>query len=225
MMILLHGPGEIRKRDELLKIKDRFKAESIVTLEMQKSGEMQLKDVLRAVPLFDEEKLVVAENIVAGLDLGKALPAKLTENVNLVLVASSTLPASSVILKEVQKRGGRAMNFEAEGETSVFPYLDSLIEGRAQAYVELEKLQAEYGSMYLLSMICYLLRRNFLPLPASGFMRVKVKSQKEKVKRMSKWADLYRYSLETEYKIKKGILDEKLGVWLLTDYFLRQGVV
>lgn len=221
MIILLHGPGETGKRDELVKIKSKFNPEAVTFLDLQKSADWELKNALRSIPLFVADALVVAENIPTPFELEKILPEKLEDSVTLVLIVSSTLPSSSRIIKYVSSKGGKIFTFEAEKEASVFPYLDNLIEGKPQSFLELKNLQREYGSMYLLSMIYYLLRRNFLPLPASSFMQNKIKNQKSKVS-LKRWEELYKFTLDTEYKIKTGLLEEGLAMDLLTQRFLKR---
>ncbi len=217
-IILLYGAGEVSKRDALIKIKSKFDGDSIFTVDLKKESEKDLLDMISSTPLFVTDRLIVVENAPTSLDISK-LPQ--SESSTLVLVAGSLI-ATSILLKTVKAASGQVTPFEGEKEVNAFNFLDALIEGRKQvAFLELDKLLKEHGGIYVLSMIYYLLRRNLLPLPKSDFMARKIQGQGSRVKGLGvDWSELYRKTLETEYKIKSGLIDEVMGLTTLTQSFM-----
>ncbi|MBI4039776.1 hypothetical protein HY389_00270 [Candidatus Daviesbacteria bacterium] len=214
-LILLHGPGEVGKRNQLIKIKQAFDPNLVTVVDLKQAETSDLNNALVAGSLFGSQRLIVVENLPDDLDLAKLHQAD--DNTTLLLVATAS--AGKTLLKSAQQLKAKIYDFEGEKETLVFPYLDNLIEGKRGAYVQLEKLLSEFGAMYVLSMIYYLLRRNLLPPPATTFMVNKIKNQKLKVKDQN-WGRLYRLALEAEFKIKNGDLDEHQSLVGLTQKFL-----
>lgn len=246
-IILLFGPGEVSKRNYLLKIKKEFsldqtslidlKQESLAVLELQMSsgslfsnqntrlGEMNGSQknspqdtqsvLLRSSSFEDGERLVVVENVPDKMDLEAF--KKTAGEVTLVLLAAhptSTAP----ILQTAKKLGAKIYSFEGEKELTAFPFLDNLIEGKKEVFLELDKLLLGYGGMYTLTMIYYLLRRNILPLPSSDFMKKKIQKQKQEFS-LKDFEKFYQKTLETEFKIKSGLTDEKNALTSLVRQF------
>lgn len=215
-IILLFGPGEVSKRNYLLKLKKEFSDAQISLLDLKQDSIADLELKIFSGSLFETgERLVVVENVPDKMDL--EILRKADENITLILIAGH--PAvTSVILKSAKKLEAKIYNFEGEKEITAFPFLDNLIEGKKQVYLELEKLLLEYGVMYVLTMIYYLLRRNILPLPSSDFMRKKI--QKQKIEFNEKdFENFYRKTLETEYKIKAGLMPEQVALTCLVRQF------
>ncbi len=226
-LILLYGLGEVAKRDALLKVKAKFPTDAVFTIDLKQAGDKELSDLLSSSPLFVTERLVVAENAPTNLDISK-FPQ--SDGLTVVLVAG-TLQTNSILLKAAKEAKAQIATFEADKEVNAFNYLDALIEGRKQvAFMELDKLLKEHGGIYVLSMIYYLLRRNLLPMPKSEFMAKKVTGQKnhllsrhpERAQRVegSIWSELYKKTLETEYKIKSGLIDDVTALTTLTQNFI-----
>lgn len=214
-IFLLYGPGEVAKRSHLIKIKHQFDPVSISVLDLQRP--VELDNLLLSTPLFSDQRLIVVENTQASFNLEDL--DRLSSNTSSTIVfISSALNPNSKLLISCQKLGGKIICFEGEKELLAFPYLDSLIEQKKEAFLELEKLRVEYGGMYIISMVYYLLRRNLLPLPAGSFIKQKIRRQKEKFS-ANNWQTFYKQTLETEYRIKIGVLDERLGLTQLTDFF------
>lgn len=214
-IIVLHGPGEIGKRSEVLKIKKQFSPENITQIDFKESGLKELEMQLVSPSLFDtSSRLVVVGNTPDSLDV-QTLGG---EEATTLLLISGAPKSDSAILQSSKKLGAKIIAFEGEKELTVFPFLDALIEKRKTAFIELEKLIGEYGSIYVLTMIYYLLRRNLLPLPSGDFMRKKIISQKGKYDPKD-WIFMYRQTLEMEFKIKSGLTTERSGLACLVDKF------
>lgn len=219
MIHLLYGPGEVNKRNQLLKLKSAYPSEAIFNIDLKQEGLSNLQTLLRSEGLFVEKRLVIAENCPDSLDLESL--SKVNDQTELVLLAGN-LTANSKLIKAASQIKAKVLSFGAEKEVSAFPYLDNLIERKSTAFIELDKLLREYGGIYVLSMIYYLLRRNLLPLPTSSFMKNRIKVQGTRYK-VQDWERLYKTTLETEYKIKTGLVDEVNGLTRLTQDFLNNG--
>lgn len=212
---LLFGVGEVGKREQLLKLKSSS-TQAVVTYDLAYDSQITVGQVVMSQGLFSPSSLVVVENAPTTLDLEKL---KIGKSVDLVVVADSLQP-NSPLLKSTQKLKGRIIHFEAEKETRAFLYLDSLIEGKKEAFYQLDKLLKNYSAMYVITMVYYLLRRNLLPPTQGPFLKQKIQRQKLRVS-SEQWEKLYCLTLETEFKIKKGMaVSEELALYQLTQKFL-----
>lgn len=215
-VVVLQGAGEIGKLNHLSQMKSKFAPESVTQIDLKQSGIGGLETALVSPSLFSQEaRLVVVTNILDSIDLGKL---RQEDAVTLVIV-SSAIKAGTALATSLKTLQAKTLTFEGEKEVSAFPFLDNLIEGKKTAFIELEKLLQEYGGMYILSMIYYLLRRNLLPLPASDFMQKKIKLQKQKYQ-PEDFKKAYARVLDTEWSIKNGEISEKLGLTKLVQSFM-----
>lgn len=216
-IIVLYGSGESKKRGEAQEIKRQFSSDviSYFDLSIKKISDIEL--ALSFLSLFNaSDRLIVIENTPDDLDLKRLV--KINNPTTLLFLALSPR-ANSKLLSSAKEINAKAINFEAEKEVSAFPYLDNLIEGKKEAFGELQKLLDEYGGMYVLSMIYYLLRRNLLPMPPSSFMQNKIKSQTQKIS-LKDWQKLYLLTLKTDFSIKSGTLPETIALTKLTQEFV-----
>lgn len=214
---VLTGAGESAKRAWLMKYKEQFEDLGVDEVDLQTQPLTALMQRLLTPALFSRKQLLIIENAPAGLDLQK-LTSEKVQDMEMVILTSQ-LSSTSTLYKSAKELLFQVLNFDADKELSAFPYLDKLIERDRSVFLELDKLLREYGGMYILSMIYYLLRRNLLPLPQNSFIRNKIKGQKLKVNEDS-WQNLYYLILETEFKIKNGLTDEKSGLADLTLHWL-----
>lgn len=218
-VIVLYGPGEVGKRSELLRLKKQFAPEVISQVDWKQDGVEQLKKALLGVSLFDQgHRLVIVENTTDSFDLEDIfLP---DAQVTLVVVISQ-LKATSKLLQSAKNLKAQVVPFEGEKELTAFPFLDNLLEHKKETFLELEKLLAQYGSIYVLTMMYYGLRRNILPLPASNFAREKISTQKKNYQTKD-WENIYRLVLNTEYGIKSGKITEEVGLVYLAQKIIAQ---
>ncbi|MDO8638344.1 MAG: hypothetical protein Q7R43_02120 [Candidatus Daviesbacteria bacterium] len=216
-IILLYGAGEVGKRNYLLKIKKEFSSDQISQVDLKQDNISDLELKISSGSLFESgERLIMVENVPDKMDLENL--KKLDGGVTLVLVAGHPSLAS-LILQSAKKLNAKIYSFEGEKELNVFPFLDNLIERKKEAFVELEKLLSEYGAMYILTMIYYLLRRNILPLPSSDFMKKKIQKQKMEFS-LKNFEKFYFLTLQTEFKIKSGLTEEKVALTSLVRNFI-----
>lgn len=196
------------KRNQALRIRRQFPLESVIQFDFKQSDLKDLEVLFVSPSLFETgPRLIVTENTPDKLDLEQFKNSD--DNLTWLLIAGSPR-ADSLLLQSAKKVKASVYVFEGEKELTAFPFLDALLEGKKQTFAELQKLMAEYGAMYILTMIYYGLRRNLLPLPASSFVRQKIIRQK-KLYLQSDWIELYYLTLTAEYKIKSGKLPEEVA--------------
>lgn len=212
---ILTGPGEVGKRQHLLQIKRQFDKTAITEYDLKTHDLTTVKDALLSTPLFTNTKLVILENPPAALNL-----AEFTFFYQLTLVVLiQQLPVSSSLFKSAKEVKAKFIDFAPQKELSSFPFIDALIEKKGTALFELMKLLEQYGAMYVFSMIYYLLRRNILPLPKNNFTSKKIAVQKRKYK-LTDFTIMYQKTLETEYKIKSGLISDTLGLTRLVQSYI-----
>ncbi|KKR80843.1 MAG: hypothetical protein UU73_C0002G0172 [Candidatus Daviesbacteria bacterium GW2011_GWA1_41_61] len=214
---LLHGPGEVGKRSELLKIRSHFSRNLVSIVDLKQDDIAKIEEIMLSQPLlFEGRRLVLVENAPETLDLEK-LP-KLAGELFLAVMAPS-LKNDSLILKSAHKLGAKILLFEGEKELSAFPFLDALLEKKPQAFSELQKLLLDYGWVYVVTMIYYGLRRNLLPLPPQGFIQRKILAQRQNFHPQD-FEQLYKLALQTEFNIKNGAMAEKVALAKLVQAFI-----
>lgn len=212
---ILTGPGEVGKRQHLLQIKRQFDKTAITEYDLKTHDLTTVKDALLSTPLFTNTKLVILENPPAALDLAEfTISAQLT-----LVILIQQLPVSSSLFKSAKEVKAKLIDFAPQKELSAFPFIDALIEKKGIALFELMKLLEQYGAMYVFSMIYYLLRRNILPLPKNNFTSKKIAVQKRKYK-LTDFTIMYQKTLETEYKIKSGLISDTLGLTRLVQLYI-----
>jgi hypothetical protein len=132
------------------------------------------------------------------------------------------LEKSSPILKKAADIKAEIISFEDRNQNSIFPFLDLLGNLNPKAFTEFEKNYQEFGGQYLITMIAYFLRRMVLLKTASDFMKTKITQQKKNFPE-ERIKILYRELILTDYNVKKGLTDDRLGLSLLVEKILRSG--
>ncbi|HLC87802.1 MAG TPA: hypothetical protein VJG66_01990 [Patescibacteria group bacterium] len=207
-LILLHGSLQEAVLNKIGSIKKEFDPLSITEISESNPGFS-----LSSPSLFSKKWLVILENPDIRI-VEKAILEK-DPDLTILIKFSKSLEKSSAILKKVLESKGEIFNFEESNQTSIFPLLDLLGNKNKRAFLEFEKNYSEFSGQYILTMLAYFLRRMVQrPKTGSDFMRQKIESQKrnfspENIK------DLYKEIIETDFKIKQGVVEEKLGVTLL----------
>ncbi|MBI3109669.1 hypothetical protein HYZ06_01370 [Candidatus Daviesbacteria bacterium] len=206
--VLLHGPAIDASRKKLSEIKDKFEPENIMVFE--KGAEpAEILTSLRSQSLFDGDRLIILENPSEGFNNYTLHPNPLT----LVLWFDHEI--------DTKNFKGDVLFFPEAKEVSVFPFLDLLGQRDKRAFLALDKLKrAGYDSQYLITMILYLLR-NLVAKPKGVKDFVKNKNAKMRINfAPDQLVNLYKSVLETDFKIKSGLLDEPQAEFLLVNSFL-----
>lgn len=215
---IFHGNGLSAISQATSKIKQGFDPLSIIQMSGRSSTWNQARLALASGDLFAGKRLVILEDFEPDFDLAKLT---LDDQVTLVLRFAKTIPATSLTFKSVQSLKVQISRFEEKDEVSVFPFLDDLADQKHTALVKLEELLEEYGGQYILTMIFYLLRRmvyspkKLPPFIAQKIARQKMNFPKEKI------SELYRQALGADFKIKSGLIEDRLGLLLVAQNFLK----
>ena len=122
---------------------------------------------------------------------------------------------SSPILKKLSDTKVEIFVFNDIEQNTIFPFLDMLGSKSKSSLKEFEKNYNLFAAQYLLTMLAYFLRRMIQkPKSTSSFMLQKLESQKKNFPK-DKIRLLYKEIIETDFKIKQGLIDEKLGMTIL----------
>lgn len=208
-LVLLHGPAISSSRAKLIDIKKKFDPNNVIVFE-QGTPVSNILNSLQTLPMFGEERLIIVENPTDDLFLNFTLPAL-------------PLPLILWFDHEVDpKKWSKAevMFFPEAKEVSVFPFLDMLAEKNKNAYLELDKLKkVGLDTQYFITMVFYLLRSLiYLPKNALAFVKQKMEKQRKNFSR-DEVISLYKFILETDFKIKKGLMEPEQAEFLLVNKF------
>lgn len=207
-LILVHGNFQSGVLKKVAEIKTGFDSLSIT-----ESFEDGPGFNFSSPSLFSDKRLVILEN--PDIKILEESLSQANPSLTVLVKFSKALEKSSAVLKKVIEAKGEVFIFEESSQTSIFPFLDMLGNLNSRAYMELEKNYTEFGGQYILSMLAYFLRRMVQkPKTASGFMRQKIEAQKKNFS-SGKIVRLYKEVIETDFKIKQGLIEEKMGVTLL----------
>lgn len=207
-LLLLHGLGIISSRNKLSNLKKEFQD---ITVFEKGSDISQVLGSLVTMPLFENQRLIVLENAPEDFVLDSSLT---TLNSSLVLWFDHEIDPKKY-------SGFEALFFPEAKEISVFPLLDFLAGKDAKAFLEVEKLKsAGFDIFYILTMVFYLLR-NLVSTPKNAHEFVKKKLIKQRTNfTLEQIESLYQESLEIEFKLKSGLLDQSQAEFLLINSFI-----
>jgi len=222
-ILIIHGSGISGISQKISLIKKGFDGFSITEISSKNQNLEQALISASTSQLFSEKRLVILEDFDPSVYAGQGVLEKLPDDPGLTLILkfSKKIPAASPLLKQAPKLNAQVILFEEKDEQSVFPFLDSLAEKQKKSFGMFENLYEEYGGQYLLTMIYYMLRRLLMEpkknLP--GFVIQKIDRQKRNFP-LEKVKELYKFALETDFKMKSGLLEERMGLTLVVNKVL-----
>jgi DNA polymerase III delta subunit len=218
-IIVLHGNAPLFQSNKISQIKKGYEKLEIQELSGKEKDYPQILTELSTPQLFSEKRLIILENIDEKLLDLEGLPKD--ENLTLVIRFSRMLHKSSSFLKKAEAQKAQIILLSEKDESSIFPFLDDLAEKNLQGvFKKVDKIHEELGFQYILTMIFYMLRRLILPaknLPP--FMQKKIEIQKSNFPQR-RISELYRIALKTDFKIKSGLMEEKIGLTRLVQEIL-----
>lgn len=216
-ILIYHGNGLIAMSKAVSSIKSKFDPLAISEFNGKHHSIEEAIMAIGTVDLFAESRLIMLENFSDKTNL-----AKLSTNssTTVVLRYLKPLTATAVLLKSAKEIKAQIQEFSEADEVSIFPFLDLLGEKKVGAYVQFEKVYAEYGGQYIFTMLYYFFRRMVVvPKKTPSFALQKLERQKQNFP-LVKIGKLYQLSLETDFKIKSGLVEEKLGLTLLIEQIM-----
>ncbi len=208
--VLLHGPGISNSRKKLIDLKQKFDLNDVVTFE-EGASSADILASLQTVSMFSQDRLIIVENPSDDLFLNFS---PLTSHLSLLLWYDHEIDPKNW-------PGFEVYFFPEEKEASMFPLLDSLGNRDKKAYVELEKRNrtSPNDTQYIFTMVFYLLRSfNYLPAKSPEFVRQKIARQKRNFTN-KQIIDLYKLILESDFKIKKGLIEPAQAEFLMVSGF------
>ncbi len=212
-LILIHGSLQDSALKKVSALKKDYDPLSVTEIGTADSGFN-----LASPGLFSETRLVILEN--PDLKTVEKAAKQTDPNLTVLIKFNKSLEKASPILKKILQAKGEVYEFNENNQTSIFPLLDMLGTKNKNSFKEFEKNYAEFGGQYLLTMLAYFLRRMIQkPKSGSDFMRQKIESQKRNFPQ-NQIVKLYREIIETDFKIKQGLVEEHLGVTMLVQKIL-----
>ncbi len=217
-LIILHGNGLVSKSLKISQIKKEFEQLSINEISGKEIPFVQAVVNLSTPQLFSDKRLVVLENFnPEEIDFAK-FPQD--EALTILLNFPKPLPQNSNLLKDSLSKNAQIILLSEAEEKNIFPFLDSLANKDPRSLISLDKLLNDFGGQYILTMIFYMLRRLIQnPKKLPPFILQKIEKQKQNFP-LEKITSLYKTAIETDYKIKSGLIEEKIGLTLLTNKIL-----
>lgn len=215
-LLLLHGPGKTGSRTKLINIKKGFDPSNVVVFEEGVDLGV-IGDNLVSTSLFSEERLVILEDPPEDFT-----PDTLNTD-TLVFWFDHEVGDKKPITQWVKKERGEILYFPESKEVTVFPFLNLLATKDNKAFLEIKKLKdSGYDVFYFITMVFYLLR-NLVYTPKSAKDFVKKKNAKMRTNfSQQELVYLYKFVLETEFKIKSGFMELEQAEFLLVNKFMEQ---
>ena len=212
-LILIHGSLQDAVLNKLSQIKKPFDPLSIT-----EASEVGPSFNFSSPGLFSEKRLIILEN--PDIKTVEKAVNETDPDLTILIKANKALEKSSPVLKKLIEAKAEIFEFNETNQTSIFPLLDLLGNKNKNAFKEFEKNYAQFGGQYLLTMLAYFLRRMIQkPKSTSSFMLQKLESQKKNFSQENISA-LYKEIIDTDFKVKQGLIEEKLGVTLLIQRIL-----
>ena len=207
-LLALHGPAISSSRKKLIEIKQKFDPNDVIIFEKGAETDDILAS-LQTVSLFSEKRLVIVENSSEDLTFGS--------------LNSSDSPTLLLWYDHEIKKvpdGAQVFFFPEAREISVFPFLDKLGNRNKEAFLEMDKLKrGGFDTQYLITMIFYLLRTLCCtPKNSPEFVKKKIARQKQNFSE-DELVNLYKYVIETDFKIKSGLMEPAQAEFLLVNLF------
>lgn len=219
MVVIVYGNGLSAISRYVSDFKKRFEDLSIQEISGKNiSFEQALVD-LSTPSFFSEKRLVILEDFDE-----KELNLEAVgddENLTILIRINKQVSKESLLLKTAALKKYQTVNLSEKDEKLIFPFLDHLFDKNPRVFTLFEKLYLEYGGQYLLTMIFYGLRRMVLPISGSSFMIQKLEKQKKNFK-VENIEELYKKALEVDFKVKSGLMEEKIGLTLFLDGVIRK---
>lgn len=211
MLLLLHGPAIEASRRKLQELKKKFNQDNVVVFEKGEDLGTILTN-LQSVSFFDGERLVIVEN--PSDDLSSLIP----DSNSLKLILWFDHEVDTKKWPEFEP-----LFFPEAREVSVFPFLNYLAAKDQKAFLEIEKLKnAGFDIHYFLTMVFYLLRNLvYTPKSAKDFVRKKNARMRANFSQQE-LVYLYKFVLETDFKIKSGFLEKPQAEFLLVNKFVNK---
>lgn len=221
-LLLLHGPGIINSRNQLIIIKKQFNEDSISVWE-DKFNFSELINHLMTPALFSDKRLVILEKPSEEYNYTQ-LPK--IADLTLVLWFDKELGVKSKILSYVKASMGEVKVFSEKQEATIFPFLDSLGNQDKKAFIELAKLKTQgIDTHYLITLIYYLLRNLVcIPQNAPSFVQKKMESQKANFK-LEELINIYNNILNVDYKLKAGLIEKDQAEFYIINQFLKPKII
>lgn len=219
-IIVMHGDGLSSISEKISLYKKNFEPLAVSFISGKDFSFEEAVVKFSTPGLFSEKRLIILEDFDSGskFDLAK-LPADM--DLTVIFKFTKQLPQNSLLLKQATQVKAQLILLKEQDDKTIFPFLDALAEKKKrESYILFEENFGLFGGQYLLTMIFYLLRRLIMkPKSLPSFILQKVERQKRNFNK-EKIREIYLSALETDFRIKSGLVEERIGLTLLLDKIL-----
>lgn len=216
-IVIFHGDNSVVLNARLDDMKKSYPVNAVERLSLKTESFEQLLMKLRTNSFFNDQRLFIVEDC----DEKKIDPEKINvdSSITLALLFAKELSAASILMKWALQHNHRILAISQPQDKRIFTFLDLLAEKNNKAFSMFDELVSDFGVIYILTMVLFLLRRLVLPITSvPSFIEAKVKKQKANFS-FETLQHLYEQTLLTDYQIKTGKIEEKTGLLLLVDLF------
>jgi|SRR3989344_168113 len=211
-LLLLHGSAILSSRQKLAELRHEFEINNIVVFE--KGSNPSVSD-LTTPNLLGEDQLIILENPPEDFAVDSSFAA---DNLLLILWFDHEVSEKKVVLEWVKNTKGEVIFFPDAKEISIFPLLDLLGNRKKEAFLEVNKFK-DFDTQYFITMIFYLLR-NLVATPKGAKDFVRNKNAKMRINFSGgELKEIYKFILETDFKIKSGLLESSQAEFVLINKF------
>lgn len=218
-IFIFHGNGLTAISKAVTNLKTRFDSMSQTQINGKNTAFEEAKILIGTADLFSDARLIILDNFPESTDVSEL---KVDSDTTVVFRFNKKIAATATFLKSAKQINAQIQEFSEADEVSIFPFLDTLGEKRPIAMAQFEKVYAEFGGQYILTMLYYFYRRMLAhPKKMPAFATQKLERQKQNFP-LPKIKELYKHTLETDFQIKSGLLEEKLGLTLIVEKILEK---
>ena len=210
---IFHGDNHSVLLEKIREVVKQYESDSISRYSLKSESFDQVIIALSTATFFAEKRVVIIEDADEKKVILDQIPND--PDLTVILFFPKELSGASKILKDAEYRKARIVSISQPQDKQIFSFLDLLAEKNTKAYAYFDSLYEKYGGAYLLTMIIFQLRR--LVLPSSlvpPFLKQKIEQQQKNFSN-EELIKFYYLTLDTEYKIKVGKVEEKTGLLLL----------
>lgn len=177
-VVIFHGDNTTVINTKIDEMKKSYPASAIERFSLKNDSFDQLLMKLSTPSFFDEQRLlIVYESDEKKIEIEKLI---VDANTTVAFSFAKELPASSLLIKWANEKSIRVVAISQPQDKRIFTFLDLLAEKDPKALSLLDDLIADFGCVYLLTMIIFLLRRLILPTGnVPSFIEAKLTKQKK----------------------------------------------
>lgn len=219
-VVIFHGDNNLVIANKIDEMRKSYPVDSIERVSLKNESFEQLLIKLNTASFFSDQRLFIVDDCdEKKVDLSRI---NVDSHTTLVLIFTKELTGSSAVLKLAEEKHYRIFALSQPQDKRIFTFLDLIAEKNNKAFSMVDELVDDFGGVYILTMLVFLLRRLVLPIgKVPSFVEGKLKKQKGNFSAKN-LTDLYKQTLQADYRFKTGKGDERTELLLLLQNFLKK---